>query len=86
MAKVRKWFRSRTRKPEAEYDEAKKEFEKAMGEPFISIRVELPVGFKDLRTEFLRLETDEEFHEEVKDLIRKRLLLEKRFRQGKSDS
>jgi len=64
----------------------KEEFEKAMGEPFISIRVELPVEFKDLRTEFLRLETNEEFHEEVKDLIKKRLVLEKRFRQGKGDS
>jgi hypothetical protein len=36
--------------------------------------------------EFLRLETNEEFHEEVKDLIKKRLMLEKRFRQGKGDS
>ncbi len=83
MAKVKKWIKSRTRKPEAEYDEAKKEFEKAMGRPFVSLKIELPTGFEDLRAEFLRLEKDEEFHEEVRDLIKKRLMLEKRFRGGK---
>ena len=83
MAKVKKWIKSRTRKPEAEYDEAKKEFEKAMGRPFVSLKIELPTGFEDLRAEFLRLEKDEEFHEEVRDLVKKRLMLEKRFRGGK---
>lgn len=83
MAKVKKWIKSRTRKPEAEYDEAKKEFEKAIGRPFVSLKIELPTGFEDLRAEFLRLERDAEFHEEVRDLIKKRLMLEKRFRGGK---
>lgn len=83
MAKVKKWIAARTKKPEAEYDEAKKEFEKAMGRPFVSLKIELPIGFEDLRAEFLRLERDDEFHEEVRDLIKKRLMLEKRFRGGK---
>lgn len=80
MSKVKKWLESRAKKPELEYDEAKKEFEKAIGKPFISVKVEIPEGFEDLRPEFLRLEKDEQFHEEVKDLIKKRLILEKRFR------
>ncbi len=85
LSKIKKWFESRIRKPELEYDEAKKEFEKAMGKPFISIVVELPTGFEDLHTEFLRLEKDEEFHDEVLDLIKKRLMLEERFRRGKDN-
>ncbi len=85
MARVKKWIESRTRKPEAEYDEAKEEFEKAIGKPFISIRIELPEGFEELHAEFRRLEKDDQFHEEVKDLIKKRLLLAKRFRRGSSD-
>lgn len=83
MNKIKKWLESRIKKPEDEYDEAKREFEKAIGKPFISIRIEVPTGFEDLRAEFLRLEKDEEFHDEVKDLIKKRLVLEKRFRRGK---
>ena len=82
-SKIKKWLECRTKKPELEYDEAKKEFEKALSKPFISIRVEIPKGFEDLRAEFLRLEKDEQFHEEVKYLIKKRLMLEKRFRRGR---
>lgn len=78
MTEVKKWIKSRKRKPEAEYDEAKREFEMALGKPFINIKVELPQGFEDLRTQFLRLEKDEQFHEEVKDLIKKRLTFERR--------
>ena len=78
MAKVKKWIESRTKKPESEYDETKREFEMAMGKPFISIKVELPEGFEDLRTQFLSLEKDEDFLMEVSDLIKKRLVYEKR--------
>jgi len=51
----------------------------AMGKPFITIKVEIPEGFEDLRTEFLCLEKDELFQEEVKDLVKKRLIFEKRY-------
>jgi len=73
---VRKWIASRERKPESEYEEAKRKFEMAIGKPVINIRVEIPVGFEEFSSEFLKLENDYQFHEEVKDLVRKRLLLD----------
>jgi hypothetical protein len=76
LAKVKKWIESRIRKPE-EYDEAKREFEMAMGKPFINIRVELPESFEDLRAQFLSLEKDQTFLMEVEDLVKKRLVYEK---------
>lgn len=78
MAKVKKWIESRAKKPETEYDEAKREFEMAMGKPFINIKVEIPEGFEDLRNQFLSLEENENFLEEVRDLIKKRLVYEQR--------
>jgi hypothetical protein len=75
--RVRKWIDSRTKKPEAEYDEAKREFEMAIGKPFISIRIEIPEGFDELRPQFLNLEEDEGFLNEVKDLVKKRLTYDK---------
>ena len=78
MAKIKKWIESRVKKPETEYDEAKREFEMAMGKPFIKIKVELPEGFEDLRAQFLGLEKDEDFLMEVRDLIKKRLVYEEK--------
>ena len=78
MAKIKKWIESRVKKPETEYDEAKREFEMAMGKPFINIKVELPEGFEDLRAQFLGLEKDEDFLMEVRDLIKKRLVYEEK--------
>ena len=77
MAKIRKWIESRIKKPETEYDEAKREFEMAIGRPFIRIRVEIPKGFEDLRAQFLDLEKDKDFLMEVEDLVKKRLLYDK---------
>jgi hypothetical protein len=77
MAKIRKWIDSRIKKPEAEYDEAKREFEMAMGKPFIIIRVEIPEGFDEFRSRFLHLEKDEGFLNEVRDLVKKRLTYDK---------
>jgi len=76
LTKVKKWIESRKRKSE-EYDEAKREFEMAMGKPFINIRVELPESFEDVRAQFLSLEKDQTFHMEVEDLVKKRLVYEK---------
>jgi len=79
---VRKWIESRDRKPESEYEEAKRKFEMAMGKPFINIRLEIPAGFEKFSNEFLKLEKDYQFHEEVKDLVKKRLLLDSRNKKG----
>ena len=79
LAKIKKWFGSRKLKRERTYEEEKREFEMALGKPFISIRVEMPDGFEELRAQFVSLEKNERFLEEVKDLVKKRLTYE---RQG----
>jgi hypothetical protein len=78
---VRKWIESRGRKPESEYEEAKRKFEMVMGKPFITLNLEIPAGFEKFSNEFLKLEKDYQFHEEVKDLIKKRLLLDSRHKK-----
>ena len=77
---VKKWLESRKGKPESEYEEKKRKLEMAMGKPFITIKVEIPAGFENLRAHFLSLEKDEQFHEEVRDLVKKRLALKGRGR------
>jgi hypothetical protein len=79
---VKKWIESRDRKPESDYEEAKRKFEMALGKPFITISLEIPAGFEQFNTEFLKLEKDQQFHEEVKDLVKKRLLLDSRYKNG----
>ena len=79
---VRKWIESRDKKPESEYEEAKRKFEMAMGQPFITIKLEIPTGFEKFSNEFRKLEKDYQFHEEVKDLIKKRLLLDSRHKKS----
>jgi len=79
---VRKWIESRDSKPESEYEEAKRKFEMALGKPFITIKLEIPAGFEDFTTEFRKLENDYLFHEEVKDLVKKRLLLTSSHKKG----
>jgi hypothetical protein len=79
---VKRWIESRDRKPETEYEEAKRKFEMAMGKPFITICLEIPAGFKKFNTEFMKLENDQQFHEEVLDLIKKRLLLDSRHKSS----
>jgi hypothetical protein len=74
---VKKWLESRKGRPESEYEEEKRKIEMAMGKPFITLKVEIPTGFEDLRAQFLSLEKDDQFHEEVKDLVKKRLTLKR---------
>jgi hypothetical protein len=78
---VKKWIESRKVKQESEYYAEKRKFEMAMGKPFIIIKVEIPKGFEDLRAHFLNLEKDEQFREEVENIIKKRLTSEKRRRK-----
>jgi hypothetical protein len=79
---VKKWIESRDRQPESEYEEAKRKFEMAMGKPFITLRLEIPAGFEKFNTEFLKLEKDQQFLDEIKDLIKKRLLLDSRRKKS----
>ncbi|MBN1357655.1 hypothetical protein JW988_02695 [Candidatus Bathyarchaeota archaeon] len=76
MWKIRKWF-ERKSVSKKEYEEEKREFEMAIGKPFINLKIELPEGFEDQRTPFLKLEYDEEFLDEIKDLIKKNLLFKR---------
>jgi predicted metal-dependent phosphoesterase TrpH len=78
---VKKWLKSKKVKQESEYYAEKRKFEMAMGKPFIIIKVEIPTGFEDLRAHFLNLEKDEQFREEVENIIKKRLTYEKRRRK-----
>jgi hypothetical protein len=78
---VKKWLLSRKRKPEPEYEEAKRKFEMVIGKPFITLKLEIPDGFEEQSNDFLRLESDDQFHEEVRDLIKKRLLIDKRHKK-----
>ena len=61
-----------------EYEEEKREFEMAIGKPFIILKIELPNGFEDQRNIFLDLENNQEFLEEVKDLAKKNMIHQKK--------
>ena len=76
MWKIKKWF-ERKSVSKKEYEEEKREFEMAIGRPFIALKIELPDGFEDQRKSFLKLETDGKFLDEVDDLIKKNLLLKR---------
>jgi hypothetical protein len=76
MWKVKKWFEKRTASKK-EYEEEKREFEMAIGKPFITLRIELPDGFEDQRRTFLNLENDCEFIDDIKDQVKKNLLIKK---------
>jgi hypothetical protein len=73
MWKIRKWFEKKSASKK-EYDEEKREFEMAIGRPFVILKIELPEGFEDQRTQFLSLESDRDFLDEVKNLVKKYLL------------
>jgi hypothetical protein len=73
MWKIKKWFERKT-VSKKEYDEEKREFEMAIGKPFITLKIELPAGFEEQRNTFIDLENDMGFLDEVKDLVKKNLL------------
>lgn len=79
---VKKWIESREKKPESDYEEAKRKFEMAMGKPFITLKVDIPSGFEELSNAFLKLENDPQFHDEVRDLVKKRLILDSRNKEN----
>ena len=79
---VKKWIESREKAPESDYEEAKRKFEMAMGKPFITLKVDIPSGFEELSNAFLKLENDPQFHDEVRDLVKKRLILDSRNKEN----
>jgi hypothetical protein len=83
MWKVRKWFRKKSASKK-EYDLEKREFEMAIGKPFITLKIELPEGFEDQRKSFLNLENDAEFRDQIKDLIKKNLLFKRETEEASS--
>jgi hypothetical protein len=76
MWKIKKWF-ERKSASKKEYEEEKREFEMAIGKPFITLKIELPEGFEEQRKPFINLESNAEFIDEVKDLVKKNLLLKR---------
>jgi len=60
MPRIREWLSFKERRLE-KYEEAKKEFIKAIGRPVIMIPLELPKSLMFLKEEFYALENDEEF-------------------------
>ena len=79
---VKKWIESREKAPESDYEEAKRKFEMAMGKPFITLKVDIPSGFEELSNAFLKLENDPQFHDEVRDLVKKRLIFDSRNKEN----
>jgi len=84
MWKIRKWF-ERKSVSKKEYEEEKREFEMAIGKPFIILKIELPEGFDDQRKPFLNLEGDSKFIDEVKDLVKKNLLCKRETAEESSE-
>jgi len=83
MWKIKKWFERKT-VSKKEYDEEKRKFEMAIGQPFITLKIELPAGFEDQRNTFLDLENNMEFLDEVKDLVKKNLLRKRETEENPS--
>jgi len=77
MWKFKKWFERKTASKK-EYEEEKRDFQMAIGKPFIVLRIELPDGFEDQRLAFLKLEEDCEFIDDIKDQVKKNLLIKKK--------
>jgi hypothetical protein len=77
LERIKKWVEPKKLKSEERYEEEKKEFEHSIGEPVINIRIVIPEGLKNQRAQFQDLEKDQQFLEEVRDLVKKRLVIER---------
>ena len=84
MEKMKTWFSRKKSKNESRYEEEKREFEMAIGNPYILIRVEMPKGFEEYRKDFLELEKEQRFKEEVEDLVKKWLEYKRRGASSQS--
>lgn len=77
LKRIKKWFEPKKFKSEQRYEEEKKEFEHSIGAPVINIRIVIPEGLENQRAQFKDLENDQQFLEEVRDLVKKRLVIER---------
>jgi len=83
MTKLRDLLTKKRQRME-EYEEECKEFEKVMGKPKIKITVEIPEGMEDMREEFMNLEGEQRFKEEVEELVKKRLRESQKKKRNKA--
>lgn len=84
MEKIKKFFKLR-KKSEEEYEKAKEEFEKALGKPTIHFKVEIPKGYEDMASQFMKLERDEKFKGKIEKLV-ERTLRKEREEKEKSET
>ena len=77
MSKIIDWLKERKERRLARYDEVKKEIEELVGNPKISITLELPEELKAYKTEFVALETNAEFQREIQKMVEKKLINDK---------
>ena len=78
----KKWYEFR-KGGDSNYDYEKRKIEMAIKKPFIIMNIGLPSGFEGFHKEFLTLERDQKFIEDLRDLVKKRLLIENRNRKIK---
>lgn len=84
--KIRDWVLERRGRRMADYEEAKKELERVLGRPAITITLELREDLLEMRKEFLNLEKDDEFLEAVRKLAERHLQRRKTRSQKKRGS
>ncbi len=77
MKGISEWIKKRSgerfRSHESIYEREKELVEEAIGRPRITITIELPEGYEDMRGDFERLKDDPEFVEDVRRLVRDHL-------------
>lgn len=83
ISKIKKWLGSRKiRKYRSkEYIREKRDFQMAIGKPFITVKIDLPKGFEDDREEFMNLQENHDFQDELTEFVKKNLLLLRRERK-----
>ena len=62
----------------SKYEEERKRVDDILSKPHITLRIEIPEGFEDMREEFMKLEDDKEFLSAVENLVKKTLLARRR--------
>ncbi len=62
----------------SKYEEERKRMDDILSKPHITLHIEIPEGFEDMRGEFMELEDDKEFLSAVENLVKKTLLARRR--------
>jgi len=66
--KLKDWVLERRGRAMADYEETKKQLERVLGRPTITVTLELREDLLEMKRAFLSLEKDEEFLEAVREL------------------